>query len=209
MVATASPFDHLQKRSTELLNKFIEPTIQAEALAMQEGSPFPDPNFDLFAAFRMLSHAELEGYFEKKAMLALEKLELDFKSNVVLSKNFASLIFLHLWVQNRLPEWSADKGDQIVFKKMAQDALGFGRQFIKTNNGIKEASIIILSALMGFFADELDNILLNELNQYGKLRGDVAHDSWAHNTKTFESADIEKKRLERILELTKNFYEKE
>ena len=62
--------------------------------------------------------------------------------------------------------------------------------------------------LMGFFGDELDNLLVSELNQYGKRRGDVAHDSWKYNTRTFESAEIEKRRLNTILKLTKDFYEK-
>ena len=60
---------------------------------------------------------------------------------------------------------------------------------------------------MGYFSDELDPVLLNELNQYGKKRGDVAHDSWTKNTRTFESAEIEKSRLLTILDLIKKFYE--
>lgn len=208
MSATQSLFDHLEKRSIELLDKFIDPIIKAEDLATENFQAIPEPDFDSMAAFRLLSHAELEGYFEKKAKQALDKLEQAFQSDNVLTKDFASLIFLQLWVEKRSPEWSVLSIDRPEFKQMAQDALGFGRQFINNNNGIKEKSIIVLSALMGSFEDELDDILVRELNQYGKLRGDVAHDSWKHNTRTFESAVIEKTRLNTILKLTKDFYEK-
>lgn len=102
---------------------------------------------------------------------------------------------------------SIRKSESADFKELAQEALGYGRQFIEANNGIKENSIQILSGLMGYFSDELDPVLLNELNQYGKKRGDVAHDSWTKNTRTFESAEIEKSRLLTILDLIKKFYE--
>ena len=106
MSVGASLFDHLERRSRELLEKFIEPIIKAEGLAITNSQTIPEPDFDSIAAFRLLSHAELEGYFEKKAMQALDKLEQAFKSDKVLTKDFSSLIFLQLWVQKRSPEWS-------------------------------------------------------------------------------------------------------
>jgi hypothetical protein len=217
MDALVDPFAHLQERCSFLIRKYIDPIIDAEQQALNNSEPLPDSDFDSVAAFRLLTHAELEGYFEKKAELALAALDSDFRKGRVAQSGFASLIFLYLLKKKIHPDWSpadlggdgeARKGEYSDFKKLAQEALGYGRQFIESNNGIKANSIYVLSALMGYFEDELDSVLVQDLNQYGIKRGDVAHDSWTKNTRTFESAEIEKSRLERILELTKNFYER-
>ncbi|HEY8095981.1 MAG TPA: hypothetical protein VIE65_07755, partial [Methylobacter sp.] len=168
--------------------------------------------------FRLLSHAELEGYFESKAKSALDDLDAEMKSGRIASAKLSALTFLYLQKNQITPCWSsrglrddisirkAERSDLIIF---SQEALGYGRQFIKSNNGIKENSLLTLSALMGYFEDELDSVLINELNEFGKGRGDVAHDSWTKDTSTFTSADIEKNSLLTILDLTDQFYEKQ
>jgi hypothetical protein len=200
---------HLETRCIHLIQRFLDPIIAAEQAALLAGQPVPAPNFDDIAAFRLLTHAELEGYFESRAIEAIQWLDASFKNGQVLTAKFVALSYLYLWKERRQPAWPNLQSDDVAYaKQLAQEALGFGRQFIAGNNGIKEASIHLLSAVMGFFPDELDSILVNELNQYGKKRGDVAHSSWHFNTRTFESADIEKNRLTTILKLTKAYYEK-
>lgn len=200
---------HLEARCTHLIQRFLDPVIAAEQAALFANQPVPPPDFDDFAAFRMLTHAELEGYFEAKARDYLAALDAAFKRGQVLTAGFVALICLHLWKDRRQPTWPPLVADDPAYlKQLAQNALGFGRQFVADNNGIKEASIHVMSALMGFFPDELDAFLVNELNQYGKKRGDVAHSSWHFNTRTFESAEIEKNRLCTILRLTKAYYER-
>lgn len=206
MAESMSPFEHLEKRSKELLGKFIFPIIDSENEALVKGEPIPDPDFDSLAAFRMLSHAELEGYFETKALEVISRLDTDFKADKVLTKDFYALSYFYFCKKGHIVK-GKEEVSRAELKDFAQKALGFARQFVSDNNGIKENSIVCLSSIMGFFGDEIDALLVSELNQYGKLRGDVAHDSWAHNTRTFESAEIEKKRLEEILKLIKNFYE--
>lgn len=202
-------FVHLESRCNLLINRFLEPAIAVEQAALREGQSVPTPDFDDFAAFRLLSHAELEGYFESKALECLTDLDVVFKSGQFLTSKFSGIMFLYLWQERGHFTWPINKVDDASYlKQMAQEALGFGRKFITANNGIKEASIQVLSALMGFFPNELDAVLVNELNQYGKKRGDVAHKSWHFNTRTFDSADIEKYRLKTILNLTKSYYER-
>ena len=201
-------FLHLEDRCNHLIRRFLDPVIAAEQAALQAGQPVPIPDFDDFAAFRLLTHAELEGYFESKALDALKVLDVAFKKGQVLTAGFVALIYLYLWIERRQPQWPTLPSNDIAYvKQLAQEALGFGRQFVSENNGIKEASIHVMSSVMGFFPDELDSVLVNELNQYGKKRGDVAHSSWHFNTRTFDSADIEKNRLTTILTLTKAYYE--
>lgn len=210
------PFDHLKRRCDELLTKYLEPIISAEQAALASGQPMPHPDFDAIAAFRLLVHAELEGYFEAKAKAALDQLDGQFKSGTFATKSFASLVFFLLLRKQRAVTWRAAhvsgdveirRAEEADFKDLAQEALGFGRQFIAANNGVREGSLHVLSILMGYFPHELDDVLIKELDTFGKLRGDVAHDSWAHNTRAFDSAELERDRVKRILQLTKAFYE--
>lgn len=202
------PFTHLKERCERLIVRFLDPAIAAEAAALAAGDPMPQHDFDDFAAFRLLTHAELEGYYEAKAKASLDVLDAKFRSGSALTADFSALIFLYLWKERQQLNWpSTPDRDPGYIKALAQEAIGFGRQFVAANNGVKEASMRTLSALMGYFPDELDEVLISELNQYGSKRGDVAHSSWAFNTRTFESADIEKNRLVNILTLTKAFYE--
>lgn len=210
-MAALDLFNHLESRCLSLIERYIDPTIQAERDAIAQGNPLPDPDFDSLAAFRLLSHAELEGYFEAKAAQSILALDANFKSGNFMTTEFASLIFLFLWKQKKDPLWTnsvkSSKDEEVDFKRLAQDSLGFARQFIKDNNGVKENSITTLSALMGYFPSDIDHILISELNQYGKNRGEVAHDSWTRNTRTFDAANIEKSRLLSILSLIKQYYE--
>lgn len=210
-MAAQDLFLHLETRCLSLIQRYVDPTVQAELDAAAQGNPLPDPDFDSLAAFRLLSHAELEGYFEAKAGQAISNLDADFKAGNFMTTKFAALIFLHLWKQKKDPLWTNpaknSKDDEGDFKRLAQESLGFARQFIKENNGVKENSITTLSALMGYFTSDLDDILIRELNQYGKNRGDVAHDSWTRNTRTFDSATVERTRLLGILKLIKDYYE--
>jgi hypothetical protein len=210
---SADPFTHLELRCKEIIARYLDPIIGAENAALAAGSPLPAPDFESLAVFRLLAHAELEEYFESKASTALAILDSQFKANSAVTHRFAALIFFQLWQQRREPQWasiaSANSGslDEAEFKRLAQEALGFGRQFIAGNNGIKEASIHALSAFIGHYPSELDGVLVEELNQFGRRRGDVAHFSWMRDTRTFDSADIEKNRLTNMIASIKAFYE--
>jgi hypothetical protein len=202
-------FVHLEKRCEELAARFLDPVIHAEQLALANGLPLPKPDYDGFAAFRLLVHAELENYFELKAADALADLQARFQADRVFNAGFFSLILLHHWRKRESLVWPDDRvvPDSFI-KNLAQKALGFGRQTIKENNGIKEESFEVISALIGVFPDDLDDVLVKDLDSLGRKRGDVAHSSWRYNLNTFESADIEKDRVSRILTLTKAKYEK-
>ncbi len=200
-------FTELEARCGELCAKYIQPMIDAEVRALHDGKPVPAPDFDHMASYRLLVHAELEGYFERRSKAAIDTLQTEMKAGMVLTQRMASIVALYLWRTQWRPLWPGPSSDRNVFKQVAQDALGFATSFISGNNGIKEDSIEMLSALMGYFPDEIDRVLVTELNELGKRRGDVAHESWTKNTRTFESAQIEKDRIERILRLVKTSYE--
>lgn len=208
---TSKHFKHLEERCHCLIARFLEPFIESEKTALALGQELPTPNLDDFAAFKLLTHAELEVYFEKMTLDALNHLDSDFKSGHVLTSKFAKLIYLYSWKEKKYLNWPGLLNPQAVTafqKSLAQEALGFGRQFVKNNNGIKEDAMQIMSAIMGFFPQELDSILIEELNKFGTTRGEVAHQSVRSSSIIFESAEIEKTKLLNILKLANNYYEK-
>jgi hypothetical protein len=206
-MATAH-FEHLRKRCVLLLAKYIDPQVAAIDAALAAGEVLPDPDFDNMAAFRLLAHAELECYFESRALDVIKACE----GGAALTMKNASLIALRAWMERREINWQqwdppSNGVDKASFASLTNQAHGFARQFIKSNNGIKERSVQTLSAIMGYFPDELDGVLVEELNEYGSLRGTVAHNSWVYATNTFESPEIERGRIDRIIDLIEKFYE--
>lgn len=67
-------------------------------------------------------------------------------------------------------------------KTYISDIIGIAKRIIKDNNGIKESFFGNLSVLAGKTADEIDTNLSASLNSYGKIRGDVAHQSTKHSS---------------------------
>ncbi|HCR1248452.1 TPA: hypothetical protein ONA42_004810 [Pseudomonas aeruginosa] len=208
-MATSKQFEHLDSRFKKLVDKYLDPIINEENNALSNSTELPDPDFDSIAAFRLLIHAELEGYFEDKATHVIEELNAQFKSDKFINSKISSLIMLYLWRTQSTPTWSGSENLPSDFKRLAEEALGFGRKFIKSNNGIKENSIHTLSAIIGLYQHEIDEILIEELNEFGKKRGAVAHKSWIYNTRTFRSAEDEKNTVKNIIKLIKDTYERE
>lgn len=200
-------FTHLQQRCNDLITKYVQPIIDAEASALAASEALPMPDYDSIASFRLLVHAELEGYFEDKAKSEIDRLAKEFSGSKYINSKIASLIMLYLWKKQLSCSWNGAEKYESDFKNLAQDALGFGRSFIKDNNGIKENSIYTLSAIIGLYQHEIDEVLVEELNTFGKKRGAVAHKSWIYNTRTFDSAETERNNVISIISLIRNNYE--
>ncbi|WP_139813885.1 hypothetical protein [Pseudomonas putida] len=185
----------------------MQPIIDAENAALAASEALPTPDYDSIASFRLLVHAELEGYFEDRAKSEIDQLDVEFAGGKYLNGRMSSLIMLYLWRSQSACCWNGTAKYDADFKSLAQNALGFGRSFIKENNGIKENSIHTLSAIIGLYQHEIDEVLIEELNSFGKKRGAVAHKSWIYDTRTFDSAETERNNVVNIISLIRNNYE--
>lgn len=204
-------YDEMQARCQVLIDRYLQPHINAEDAAKIVGGDIPLPDYNDISAFRLLAHAELEGFLEDKATEAVNNVQKNFDTDIFFDSQAASLVFLHLWKKQTSIPWAKDsdeiKAGRSLIKSATQDALGFARKFIKENNGIKENSFHTLAALTGRFPDTVDPLLTTELNQYGRKRGDVAHKSWSVAKVVFDSAEVERNSFLKILELIKDFDE--
>ena len=175
----------LQQRLAQLEQKFLGAQLAAE---LEDPLNFIS-DLDQIAAFRVLVHAEIEDYLERKARESILALRhktalscFSIKSNLELFL-LASVFGYNLQVL--VPY------DSKVLIASVGKLLGEVDKFVSDNNGIKEGSFVKLSLICGRVADELDVSLISMLNSYGKGRGDVAHQSTRH-VRTLLSPSSEK-----------------
>ncbi|MCS4312950.1 hypothetical protein M2397_003253 [Pseudomonas sp. BIGb0381] len=185
MPTQCAHFAHLETRLTDLRVKFLDDLIKIENANPGQFTP----DLDSIAAFRLLMHAEIEDFLERKAKENLDKISLQLVSSKVGSSRFFPELFYIATVVNK-PLSSEHAFDVTAFKGYVTQMIGSAKGFIKDNNGIKEGSFNVLSIFAGKTADEIDSTLSASLNSYGKSRGDVAHQSTKHSS-TINAPSVE------------------
>ncbi|PBJ08159.1 hypothetical protein BSF43_32520 [Pseudomonas ogarae] len=177
MPTQCANFAHLETRLNDLRVKFLDDQINAE---IADPTTF-SPDLDSIAAFRLLMHAEIEDFLERKAKENLDKIN----SQLVVSatgsyRGFPELFYIATIVNRPLD--SDHVFDVTALKGHISNMIGTARGIVKENNGIKESSFSKLSVFAGKTTDEIDSTLSASLNSYGKSRGDVAHQSTRHSS---------------------------
>jgi hypothetical protein len=201
MAAPSKAFQHLDLRFQELTQKFM-----AVQLTMEAANPLTfTPDTDLLAAFRLLVHAEIEDYLERKARDALSILKTAVATPGFSIKAWMELYVLAAAMEIKLPLNCPH--DPRIFTEAANRVTSAIEKFIAENNGIKSQMFALVSVLCGRQADEIDPALATTLNQYGSARGDVAHIS-ASRVRTISAPSVEFSNAEDLLEnLGKHFNE--
>lgn len=171
MVTPCRHFALLQTRVEDLSNKFIQHQVKSEI-----GNPTTFmPDLDHLAAYRLLVHAELEGFLEEKAKEGLDNILSAVQANLPWMRSFPSLISLSGKLKKEYPqELITDNEKANIFVK---EIVAAAKSCIRDNNGIKTPSFAFLAVCAGKAIDEVDQALSSSLNSYGKGRGDVAHKS--------------------------------
>lgn len=116
--------------------------------------------------FRVMAHAELEYYFEKRceAVIDASKISANAKKRPR--------------IVSQLKEYFSTK-DKSFFTWSDTDANLFKQymQTINKNHGIKESNIYKMLKPLGFHSGNVDQILVATLSSYGDVRGRFAHNS--------------------------------
>lgn len=161
----------LQERLAKLEITFLGNQITAE---LEDPLTFT-ADLDQIAAFRVLVHAEIEDYLERKAKESIAALKARVKPDGFSIKSNIELFLLAnvFGCELLVPTPYDTKALVASVGKLLSEM----ERFVSGNNGIKEGSFVKLSLICGRMADELDVNLINLLNGYGKGRGDVAHQS--------------------------------
>jgi hypothetical protein len=157
-------FKELEGRLKELKSTFLPRNFSPTG-------DYSDKVRDQSRAFRLLSHAELEGY--------LEDISLDISSRAIklwetsrkLTRPLLGLVSGVVGQQSGARKIQADEFLDYQIKSAYQQH----RARINANNGVKEASFFQLIIALGILENEIPITLIADLNSFGSDRGDTAH----------------------------------
>lgn len=173
MSAFSQDFVLLESRIGMLKQKFMDAQLQGE----KEDPIAFHPDLEFSAAYKLLVHAEIQDYLEKKARAGLNTIEADVNANGLNTIYFSVIVAIALPFLSDLNIKLTHPLNERDFKDAVKVIIEKARYFINNNNGIKNKSFTILSIMSCSFKDPFDSVLIANLDSYGKARGDVAHKS--------------------------------
>lgn len=195
----STEFNHLQERITLLSAKFVDDQIISETTNPSEFIP----DVERLAAFRLLVHAEIEDYIEKKARNWLNVLKNHIGNKSYNVKSVIDLYVVAMFLESPLS--FKIPFDINMFTDELQQILNHANKVIDGNNGIKLESFLKLSILCGKHIDEIDYAIATLLSEYGRKRGDVAHKSTSRVT-NIQAPSAELSTAKNILSALKNYF---
>lgn len=196
-MAESALFRQLKHRISTLETKFL-----GTQLADELANPLSfQTDVDMLAAFRLLVHAELEDYLERKARTELDAIDAKIKT-AALRPDFG-IYALANHFGCRLPHDCPF--DQDSFTKFASTLVKKARDFLADNNGIKSTTFLAVCVICSKPVDEIDSTLGAALKSYGEARGEVAHKSTARVTNIL-APSAEKKNAGDILDAISAFF---
>lgn len=196
MSQPSSLFVNLEKRFQVIYDKFLKPSVEAELADKINYKA----DVEGIAAFRLLFHAEVEDYLERKASEARNKLDLDFrsKSYVFSLSDYPNLLYL-AW-KLKVPFERVD--EKKLFWTELNNMLA---EKISDNNGVKSESFRFLSTVAGFGWDAADTALLADFDSFGASRGNVAHKG-LRRVDNIDAPTIELERAKKIINHLRCFF---
>lgn len=123
---------------------------------------------DNIRAYSLLTHAELEYYFETISVKKVDDALKKWRAN----KKYNSPILLSLCC---FIEHTANVKNATTLESKVRQIIGVYRDTIRKNNGIKEDNIRSILIPIGIVDADMNRTWLNTLNSFGSTRGEIAH----------------------------------
>jgi hypothetical protein len=198
-MANSKRFHDLKKRLSELRKHFLPRRFSPI------GS-YSDRQLDMARAYRLLAHAEIESFVEDiSRTVVMAKIGAWKKSRKPSDVIICFLASYHSgWNQKVEGELLQDliaSGTQVKAKDTAEEAVDMAmKQYIahiNSNNGVRQDNLQKLFTPLGVRFSDLDSSWLVNIDDFGKLRGDIAH-----KTVSLVRAIDPYSELQRIVDLT-------
>ncbi len=160
-------------------------------------------------AYRVLSHAEIEHYLEDRAAEIAVAADKAWKTRRHVSETTLCLLAFSGISLSKLPaslKPPANKKqvDWLTLIKpddrLSTSVTAFIRRVRQENHGIKEENVLALLLPIGFPSEDLDELLLADLNDFGSKRGTAAHVSVAGHVTAGVNPVDEAAQVRRIVE---------
>lgn len=139
---------------------------------------------DKFYGFRLLAHAELETYFEQRAIEILgsaKNMFLNGKNNKVINSLLAYIDTNAFEINKCVTSNNRASKIKDINTIVSETITKYYNEIISKNNGIKKINILKILLPIGVLETQLDSTWLSTIDSYGTKRGDVAHNSIKHN----------------------------
>ncbi|HEY8593940.1 MAG TPA: hypothetical protein VIL84_01750 [Devosiaceae bacterium] len=174
-----------------------------------------DPNgnyrervFTGVVAFRVLSHAAIEEYFENRAIeIAVSALKACQNSGKISRPALTLLGFsgteLRLppdTIDPTQPSKTTDWASEIDIDQKLNDCVtSFIRRLKNDNHGVLERNILSVLLPVGIKPGDIDRLFLSDMNDFGKTRGEYAHTAPKRHTTKKPNPEIEFRRVSQLV----------
>jgi len=175
----------------------LEQKFVAQQLADELNNPFSFvPDTDLLAAYRLLVHAEIEDFLERKARAELDLIERTLTGQ--------KPIIPTMWIYQLANHFSINLPhdcpfDDTRFRTATNAVVKRAREVLADNNGIKTTIYVLVCLICGFSIERIDHTLGAALSTFGEARGDVAHKS-TNRVTTIRAPSAEKKDVDDLVQ---------
>ena len=168
----------LRKLRTVYLPRLFSPT-----------GTYSESVFEKVRAYTVLSHAEMEYYFEETALSVAERAYNRWITNQKSSKPLLALVAYYDGQYQSVPEaHDGNRSDENLDVRIQKAYTSYNSLVRVNNHGIKETNILRVFLPIGIRIDDLDENLLIALNNFGAERGRIAHSTRASNLTTPDDA---------------------
>ena len=177
------------KNIQSLKSQFCTPTVLSDPIS-QSSQWFID-------SYLFLVHAEFESYIETIVLNKIEKDLSDF-----MTKNKLTMAVACCASYSDIPHHPSQDINSLAknsFKTILNENVALFREAVKLNNGIKQNNIVPLLAKVGFNFDAVDHTEFLEVDNFGQVRGDIAHKSIGIRTPI--TISDEELRIQRLLKV--------
>ena len=131
----------------------------------------------LATAYRVLAHAEIESYLEDRVLEVANNAKHIWENNRQVSLTFACLLAFSGLTLEKAPGKLSSQSFKDLGNKF-DDSFGVFKEYVtKNNHGIIERNIISLLLPIGIKSSQIDSLWLREINNFGRKRGNSAHQS--------------------------------
>ena len=151
-----------------------------EAFLPEEFSPtgeYADSVFECTRAYKAMTHAEVESYFEETGKAIAQKALENWKKNQCASRVLIALVAFRSKAEN-IPEAVNGKGSKekgALDTRVEKAHTEYIKYVNRLNNGIKEKNILHIFLPLGLELSDFPSELLVECNNYGAERGEIVH----------------------------------
>jgi hypothetical protein len=158
-------FKTLQTRISELRNRFLP-------VSFSQSGNYSPTELDNARAFRVLVHAEIEHFFEERALDIADRAFDLFKTKARVSRPIVHLLSNIVGDQHGLP---SELGTPITALSITGKVVAQYKHGIAKNNGIRIPNMLRILLPIGVLEAEIDAAWLSTTDGFGAKRGAAAH----------------------------------